>query len=84
MCFSCLSGMWLTMEHRVLCTDGHFMYVCVCVCVRVCVCVCRLPVETESAALGAALQAAACASGQTVTDYITQHPPPLSQEVRRA
>lgn len=42
----------------------------------------RQPLEVESAALGAALQAAAAASGQDVAKYISDNPPAMSQEVR--
>lgn len=42
---------------------------------------CRQPLEVESAALGAALQAAAAASGQDVAEYISINPPAMSQEV---
>lgn len=42
----------------------------------------RLPLEAESAALGAALQAAACHLGIPVRDFVQQHPPPVAAEVR--
>ena len=41
----------------------------------------RLPLEAESAALGAALQAGAVYSGVSVEDFVRQHPPPLAEEV---
>jgi xylulokinase len=41
----------------------------------------RLPLEPESAALGAALQAGAVHSGVGVAAYVHQHMPPLSDEV---
>lgn len=44
-------------------------------------CARRLPLEAESAALGAALQAAACHQGVPVGEFVAQHPPPLSDEV---
>ena len=42
----------------------------------------RFPTEPESAALGAALQAAAVHSGENVADYVESHAPPLADEVR--
>jgi xylulokinase len=41
----------------------------------------RFPAEPESAALGAALQAAAVASGTTVAAFVRAHRPPMSPEV---
>jgi hypothetical protein len=41
----------------------------------------RLPLEAESAALGAALQAAAVHSGVPVGQYVQQHQPPISDKV---
>ncbi|GFR47148.1 hypothetical protein Agub_g8839, partial [Astrephomene gubernaculifera] len=40
-----------------------------------------LPAEPDSAALGAALQAAAVVTGVSVAEYVTQYPPPLVEEV---
>ncbi|KAG2450450.1 hypothetical protein HYH02_004952 [Chlamydomonas schloesseri] len=40
-----------------------------------------LPAEPDSAALGAALQAAAVLQGTTVSDYVAQHPPPMLDQV---
>jgi xylulokinase len=40
----------------------------------------RFPAESESSALGAALQAAAVASGATVARFVRDHPPPMSAE----
>jgi sugar (pentulose or hexulose) kinase len=37
----------------------------------------RVPAESESAALGAALQAGACVCGVPVADWVLAHPPPL-------
>ena len=42
----------------------------------------RFPTEPESAALGAALQAAAVHSGEPVADFVESHAPPLADEVR--
>jgi sugar (pentulose or hexulose) kinase len=43
----------------------------------------KLPVEgAESAALGAALQAAAVASGERVADYVLKHEPRMRDQVR--
>ncbi|GLC33181.1 hypothetical protein PLESTF_000150600 [Pleodorina starrii] len=42
-----------------------------------------LPAEPDSAALGAALQAAAVVEGATVCEYVARHPPPLLDEVVR-
>lgn len=44
----------------------------------------RAPQEAESAAMGAALQAAAVHSGTSVRDYIIAHQPAMSQEVTAA
>jgi len=41
----------------------------------------RLPLEAESAALGAALQAAAVHTGVPVGLYVQQHQPPMSDQV---
>eukprot|EP00983_Pelagomonas_calceolata_P046691 1140301-Pelagomonas_calceolata.AAC.1 len=41
----------------------------------------RLPVELETAALGGALQAAACHQGFDVAEYIRQNPTKLSEKV---
>lgn len=41
----------------------------------------RLPLEAESAALGAALQAAAVCSGSDVAEFIQEHEPPVDDEV---
>ena len=41
----------------------------------------RFPTEPESAALGAALQAAAVHAGQPVADFVQSHQPPLSDDV---
>jgi xylulokinase len=41
----------------------------------------RLPLEAESAALGAALQAAAVHSGVPVGAYVQQHQPPMAESV---
>lgn len=41
----------------------------------------RLPLEPESAALGAALQAAAVHSGVPVGEYVQQHQPPIADKV---
>lgn len=43
---------------------------------------CRLPVEVETAALGAALQAAAVHQGADVAEFIRKHPARLSDTVR--
>jgi hypothetical protein len=40
----------------------------------------RLPTEAESAALGAALQAAAVLAGVPVADYVAANPPPVEPE----
>ena len=40
----------------------------------------RFPAEPESSALGAALQAAAIASGTSVAQFVRDHPPPMSAE----
>lgn len=45
---------------------------------------CRLPLEADSAALGGALQAAACHGGEGVGAYVAANQPPLSEEVRPA
>ncbi|KAG2486961.1 hypothetical protein HYH03_014458 [Edaphochlamys debaryana] len=42
-----------------------------------------LPAEADSAALGAALQAAAIAEGVAVADYVAAHPPPMEDLVVR-
>ena len=42
----------------------------------------RFPTEPESAALGAALQAAAVHHGEPVADFVHSHQPPLSDDVR--
>eukprot|EP00879_Flechtneria_rotunda_P029505 GHRR01031916.1.p1 GENE.GHRR01031916.1~~GHRR01031916.1.p1 ORF type:complete len:257 (+),score=71.33 GHRR01031916.1:765-1535(+) len=42
----------------------------------------RLPLEPESAALGAALQAAAVRSGVPVGEYVQKNQPPISDRVR--
>jgi len=42
----------------------------------------RLPIELETAALGGALQAAACHQGIDVAEYIRQNPAKLSEKVR--
>lgn len=44
----------------------------------------RLPLEAESAALGAALQAAAVHSKVPVGQYVQLHQPPISEKVRAA
>eukprot|EP00878_Enallax_costatus_P004137 GHUV01004366.1.p1 GENE.GHUV01004366.1~~GHUV01004366.1.p1 ORF type:complete len:482 (+),score=108.10 GHUV01004366.1:309-1754(+) len=41
----------------------------------------RLPLEAESAALGAALQAAAVHNGQPVGAYVQEHQPPVADKV---
>ena len=43
----------------------------------------RFPTEPESAALGAALQAAAVHAGASVADYVLTNEPPLADEVLR-
>mmetsp|Transcript_15708 Transcript_15708/g.41397 ORF Transcript_15708/g.41397 Transcript_15708/m.41397 type:complete len:592 (-) Transcript_15708:105-1880(-) len=43
----------------------------------------RLPVELETAALGGALQAAACHQGFDVAEYIRQNPTKLSEKIVR-
>ncbi|KAF5829443.1 hypothetical protein DUNSADRAFT_16067 [Dunaliella salina] len=43
--------------------------------------VCMLPIELETAALGGALQAAACHQGADVAEYIRQNPTKLSDKV---
>jgi hypothetical protein len=57
-------------------------YIC-CVLIVLCVLLacCRLPLEAESAALGAALQAAAVHSGVPVGAYVQQNQPPISDQV---
>lgn len=42
----------------------------------------RFPAEAESAALGAALQAAAVLQGVPVRQYVSDNPPPCEPEVR--
>jgi len=42
----------------------------------------RLPVELETAALGSAMQAAACQQGIPVAEYVRQNPAQLSDMVR--
>ena len=44
----------------------------------------RFPTEPESAALGAALQAAAVHAGVPVADFVQSHAPPLADEVRHS
>lgn len=46
------------------------------------VCVFRLPLEAESAALGAALQAAAVHNKVPVGKYVQENQPPISDKVR--
>ncbi|GHP01528.1 hypothetical protein PPROV_000028400 [Pycnococcus provasolii] len=41
----------------------------------------KFPLEPESAALGAALQAAAIAEGQPVAEYVRSHEPPMSDVI---
>ena len=55
--------------------------VCACVCVRALLLSRRLPLEPESASLGAALQAAAVGEGVPVAQFVQQHLPPISEEV---
>ncbi len=45
-------------------------------------CLRRLPKETEAAALGVALQAAACAQGRDVGEFVRAHAPAMLPEVR--
>lgn len=40
----------------------------------------RFPLEPESAALGAALQAAAVATGTDVAEFVDDHKPPLADD----
>jgi hypothetical protein len=57
---------------------------CVVLCCAMLCCVvlcCRLPLEAESAALGAALQAAAVHSKVPVGQYVQQNQPPVSEKV---
>jgi hypothetical protein len=60
--------------------DRRFCYVLI-LCTAGCAVCCRLPLEAESAALGAALQAAAVHSGVPVGAYVQQHQPPISEQV---
>lgn len=42
-----------------------------------------MPLEAESAALGAALQAAAVHSKVPIAQYVQEHQPPMAEQVRR-
>lgn len=44
----------------------------------------RFPAEAESAALGAALQAAAVLEGMPVREYVSTNPPPCEPEASKA